>query len=148
MFHFNSVNLSGTLTRDPEVKFTPKGTAVCQASLAINRRWKDDQGNKQEETVFVEVECWGKTASTIGDWCKKGHTIFIEGRLKLDKWTDKETQKERSKLKVVAERFHFVDKPQAEKENDQQNSPPQRPKPTQKPPPDPDLDSDDDIPFD
>lgn len=136
MFHFNEVRLSGTLTRDPEVKHTPKGTAVAQVGLAINRVWKNDAGEKIEETTFIDCEAWGRTAEVIGEYTKKGHTIFIEGRLKLDQFTTKEGEK-RSKLKVVVERMHFVSKPKDDGARESKAAPQ-----ATRAPRDPDLDPD------
>lgn len=108
MPNLNKVMLMGNLTRDPEVKYTPKGTAVCGLSLAINRSWNDDKGNKMEEVTFVEVELWGRTAEVAGEYLRKGRPVFVEGRLKLDTWEDKETGKQRSKIKVVGEHIEFI----------------------------------------
>lgn len=108
MSSFNKVMLMGNLTRDPEVRYTPKGTAVAQIGMAINRVWTNDSGEKKEEVTFVDVEFWGRTAETVGQYMHKGSPIFIEGRLKLDSWEDKESGQKRSKLKVVGEGFQFV----------------------------------------
>lgn len=114
--------------------------------MAINRVWFNDAREKQEETCFVEVELWGKTAEVVGDHCHKGHTIFIEGRLKLDTWDDKTTGQKRSKLRVVAEEFKFVTSPR--KDEGGEEPPPRRASSKPKPPVDPDLDQpEDDIPF-
>ena len=109
MPNFNKVILAGNITRDPELKYTPKGTAVCKFGLAINRTWKDDGGNKRDETTFVDVDAFGKTAELIGQYLKKGRPVMIEGRLKLDQWDDKQTGAKRSKLGVVVESFQFMD---------------------------------------
>jgi single-strand DNA-binding protein len=103
----NSVQLLGRLTRDPELKNLPSGTAVVNIGVACNRRWKDQDGEKKEETTFVDCECFGKTAELINQYFEKGKEILIQGRLKLDKWQDSNGDN-RSKLKVVVEEFHFV----------------------------------------
>src|SRR5437867_13097683 len=111
MANFNKVLLMGNLTRDPEVRYTPKGTAIATIGLAVNRVWTTESGEKKEEVTFVEVDVWGRQAETIGQYMAKGRPIFIEGRLKLDQWDDKESGQKRSKLKVVIENFQFVDSP-------------------------------------
>lgn len=108
MSSFNEVLLMGNLTRDPEVRYTPKGTAVAQIGIAINRVWTNDAGEKKEEVTFVDVEFWGRTAETIGQYMHKGSPIFVRGRLKMDQWDDKESGQKRSKLKVIGELFQFV----------------------------------------
>ena len=99
--------LIGNLTRDPEIKYTPKGTAIGDLALAINRSFKGDNGERQEETTFVDVTLWGKTAELAGQYLAKGRPVYIEGRLQLDTWQDKEVQK-RSKLKVIGEVMQFL----------------------------------------
>ena len=108
MSSFNKAILMGNLTRDPEMRYTPKGTAVGKIGIAINRRYKDAEGNQLEETTFVDVDVFGKQAETIGKYMRKGRPIMIEGRLKLDEWEDQKTGQKRSKLGVVCERFNFV----------------------------------------
>ena len=108
MPNLNRVMLMGNLTRDPELRFTPNNTAVCQIALAINHRWKDQSGEQKEEVTYIDCEAWGKTADVINQYLRKGRPVFIEGRLKLDQWQDKEGNN-RSKLKVVVENFQFVD---------------------------------------
>jgi single-strand DNA-binding protein len=100
--------LIGNLTRDPELRHTPKGTAVSELSLAINRVWNNDQGQKQEETTFVEVTLWGRQAELAQQYLTKGRPVYIEGRLQLDSWDDKETGKKRSKLRVIGENMQFL----------------------------------------
>ena len=111
MANFNKVMLMGNLTRDPEVRYTPKGTAIATIGLAVNRQWTTESGEKKEEVTFVDVDVWGKQAETIGQYMTKGKPIFIEGRLKLDSWDDKESGQKRSKLKVVCEGFQFIGAP-------------------------------------
>jgi single-strand DNA-binding protein len=100
--------LIGNLTRDPELRHTPKGTAVSEISMAINRVWNNDQGQKQEETTFVEVTLWGRQAELAQQYLVKGRPVYIEGRLQLDSWDDKETGKKRSKLRVIGENMQFL----------------------------------------
>src|SRR6266705_2999896 len=99
MANFNKVLLMGNLTKDPEVRYTPKGTAVTTIRLAVNRNWMSETGEKKEEVTFVDVDVWGKQAETIGQYMTKGRPLFVEGRLKLDEWDDKESGQKRSKLK-------------------------------------------------
>lgn len=106
---FNKVILAGNLVRDPELKYTPKGSAVCKIGMAINRQWKSDSGEKKEEVVFVDVDAFGKQAETIAQYLKKGRPLLVEGRLKLDQWEDKQTQQKKSRLGVVLESFQFLD---------------------------------------
>jgi single-strand DNA-binding protein len=105
--NFNRTIIAGNLTRDPELRYLPSNSAVVALSIAVNRKWKNQQGQPQEEVSYIDCEAFGKTAETINQYFRKGQPIFIEGRLKLDQWTDKEGQK-RSKLKVIAESFSFV----------------------------------------
>jgi len=158
MANLNKVMLIGNLTRDPELRHTPKGTAVSEISLAINRRWTNDQGQKQEETTFVEVTLWGRQAEVVQQYVTKGSPIYIEGRLQLDSWDDKETGKKRSKLRVIGESFEFLsakpggatggnsggysERPQAA-EPQQRSGPPQGASAA----PANDFEEEDDIPF-
>lgn len=106
--NLNICHLAGRLTRDPELRVTPKGTAICQFGIAINRTYTDASGQKLEDVTFLDVEAWGKTGETIAKYCTKGRPIYIQGRLKLDQWEDKTTQEKRSKIKVVCETFQFI----------------------------------------
>lgn len=109
MASFNKVILVGNLTRDPEVRYIPSGTAVCELGLAVNRTWFDKQSNsRKEDTTFVDVTLWGRTAEVAGEYLAKGRSVLIEGRLQLDTWDDKETGKKRSKLKVVGEQMTML----------------------------------------
>ncbi len=108
MANLNRVLLIGNLTRDPELRVTPKGTAICQFGLAISRSFKDESGQVREEATFVDIEAWGKQGETIAKYCTKGRPLFVEGRLRFDQWEDKATQQKRSKLKVVLENFQFL----------------------------------------
>lgn len=100
--------LIGNLTRDPELRVTPKGTSIAQFSLAINRRFKGSDGNDAEEVVYVDCEAWAKTGETIAKYVTKGRPLFVEGRLKLDQWEDKTSKEKRSRMKVVVENFQFL----------------------------------------
>jgi single-strand DNA-binding protein len=109
MPNFNKVILAGNITRDPELRYTPKGTAVAKIGLAINRNWKDESGQQKEEVTFVDVDAFGRQAEVISQYLKKGRPILIEGRLKFDQWDDKQTNQKRSRLGVVLESFQFLD---------------------------------------
>ncbi len=171
MPNLNKVMLMGNLTRDPEIKYTPKGTAIAQLGLAVNRTWSNDAGEKQEETTFVDVELFGRVAEIAGEYLKKGRPVFVEGRLKLDSWDDKTTGAKRSKMKVVGENIQLLgsreggsreggggggggggereyseSRPSGENRPARPASRPATPPP--RPPADPDLDAaEDDIPF-
>lgn len=109
MANFNKVILAGNLTRDPELRYTPKGTAIAKIGLAINRKWKSETGEMKDETTFVDASAFGKTAETIGQYLKKGRPILIEGRLRYETWDDKQSGQKKSKLGVVLESFQFLD---------------------------------------
>ena len=109
MANFNKVILAGNLTRDPELRYTPKGTAVARLGLAINRTWKSETGETKEEVTFVDVDAFGRTAEVISQYLKKGRPILMDGRLKFDQWEDKNTHQKQSKLRVVLENFQFLD---------------------------------------
>jgi len=109
MANFNKVILAGNLTRDPELRYTPKGMAIARVGLAINRSWRTETGEQKEEVTFVDVDAFGKQAETIGQYFKKGRPILIEGRLRYDTWDDKQTGQKKSKLGVVLEGFQFMD---------------------------------------
>ena len=108
MANLNKVMLIGNLTRDPELRVTPKGTAICQFSLAVNRKFKDESGGEREEVTYVDIEAWSKQGETIAKYCTKGRPLFVEGRLRLDQWEDKTTKEKRSRMKVVLENFQFL----------------------------------------
>jgi single-strand DNA-binding protein len=108
MASFNKVILMGNLTRDPELRYTPKGTAIAKIGLAVNRVWTNEAGEKKEEVTFVDVDVFGRTAENVGQYMRKGRPIMIEGRLKLDQWDDKQTGQKKSKLGVVAETVQFL----------------------------------------
>jgi single-strand DNA-binding protein len=153
MANLNKVMLIGNLTRDPELRYTPKGTAVADIALAINRVWNNEQNVRQEETTFVDITLWGRQAELAQQYLTKGRGAYIEGRLQMDTWDDKQTGQKRSKLKVVAESLQFLPDgkggagggipqsgPQAAR------APQQRPQGASAAPPD-DYAEEDDIPF-
>ena len=107
MASLNKVLLIGNLTRDPDLKYTPKGQAVCEISMAMNRRYLVD-GEKREEVTYVDVTFWNKGAEVINQYMKKGSPIYVESRLKLDSWEDKETGKKQSRLRITGEEFQFL----------------------------------------
>ena len=151
MANFNKVYLLGNITRDPEIRYTPKGTAIARLGLAVNRSWKTESGETREEATFIDVDAFGKQAETLGQYLRKGNPIFIEGRLRLDTWEDKQTNQKRSKLYVVLENFQFLGSKNEgaapsgggapAQEKPQSSSPPM-----QSPPPN-HLPDDDDVPF-
>ncbi len=108
MANLNKVMLIGNLTRDPEIKFLPKGSAVAELGLAINRYWTTESGEKKEETTFVDVTLWGRQAEIARDYLSKGKPVYIEGRLQLDSWDDKQTGQKRSKLRVTGEQMQLL----------------------------------------
>ncbi len=111
MASFNKVILLGNLTRDPEVRYTPKGSAVADLGIAVNRQYTLENGEKREEVTFVDVTFWGRTAEVAGEYLKKGRPVFIEGRLQLDTWDDKQSGQKRSKLKVIGETMQMLGSP-------------------------------------
>lgn len=154
MANLNKVLLMGNLTRDPEVRYTPKGTAVAELGIAVNRIYSGENGEKREEVTFVDVTVWGRTAENVGEYLKKGRPVFIEGRLQLDSWEDKTSGQKRNKLKVVADNVQFLgsrggaggggpdegeEAPRSRPSSGERSSPPPKSAPSQ-----PD---DDDIPF-
>jgi single-strand DNA-binding protein len=107
--NLNKVLLMGNLTRDVEIRHTSGNSAVGNFGLAVNRRFKTQSGEQREETTFIDCEAWGRTAEVMGQYLSKGRPVFIEGRLKLDQWEDKNGGGKRSKLSVVVESFQFID---------------------------------------
>lgn len=141
--NLNKVLIIGNLTRDPELRYTPKGTAVATISLAVNDRYKSGEEWK-EETTFIDVDLFGKTAENVAQYQKKGSSIFVEGRMKLDTWDDKDSGQKRSKLKVAANNVQFLG---GGKEKAEEYPKPRResvPTASVKPPP---IDDSDDVPF-
>ena len=105
---FNRVTLMGNLTRDPQLKHLPTNTTVAEFGLAMNRRFKTTSGEDREEVCFIDCSAFGKQAEVIGQYCRKGKPLFVEGRLKYDQWDDKTSGARRSKVSVVVENFQFV----------------------------------------
>lgn len=149
--------IMGNVTRDIELRYTPKGTAVADIGLATNRYRTADDGQKIEDVTFVDVTLWGRQAELANQYLAKGRPVFIEGRLQMDSWTDKETGKQRTRLKVVGENMQFVGSPsggggsnsggqQPTQHSPQQQAPPQGGSPASNMPDFQDED-DDDIPF-
>ncbi len=102
----NKVLLMGNMTRDPELRYTPDGTPVCDFGLAINRQYQGRDGEKKEEVCFVDITFWRRRGEVVSEYFKKGDPIFVEGRLQLDQWETPDGR--RSKLKVIGENFEFV----------------------------------------
>ena len=111
MANFNRVFLLGNLTRDPELRYTPSGTAVSNLRMAVNRRYKTQSGEFKEETAFITVVAWGKQAETCSQFLSKGKPIFVEGRLQMRSWETPDGQK-RNVLEVRASRVQFLGRPQ------------------------------------
>ncbi|MBK8475698.1 MAG: single-stranded DNA-binding protein [Opitutaceae bacterium] len=164
MAYLNKVFLIGNLTRDPELRVTPKGTAICSFGLAVNRQFRDESGNSRDETTFVDIEAWGKQGELVSKYLTKGSPCMVEGRLRLDAWEDKATQQKRSKLKVVLDNVQFLSRgpgggggPSGDMGGDvvseERSSPPERsappPRSTNRPAPPPDSGPglEDDVPF-
>ena len=103
----NKVLLMGNLTRDPEVKYTPKGTAVCDLAMAINDSFKAQDGTIKETVTYVDVEVWGRTAENCKQYLTKGRPVFVEGQLRLDQWETPQGEK-KSRMKVRADRVQFL----------------------------------------
>jgi single-strand DNA-binding protein len=108
MANLNRVTLIGNVVRQPELKSTPSGKSVTELGLAINRSYTPDGGEKREEVLFVDVTLWGRQAEIASEYCAKGRSVYLEGRLQLDSWEDKESGSKRSKLRVVGEHFQLL----------------------------------------
>jgi single-strand DNA-binding protein len=153
MANLNRVLLIGNLTRDPDVRYTPKGTAVADIGLAINRVFTGEDGEKREEVTYVDVVLWSRLAEIAEQYLRKGRPVFIEGRLQLDSWDDKQTGQKRSRLRVVAENLQLLGSRGEGEAGGTGGAPAPRrsapaPAPKPNPPRDPDLDTEpDDIPF-
>jgi single-strand DNA-binding protein len=154
MASLNKVMLIGNVTRDPEIKYTPKGSAVADLGLAINRNYTNQAGEKVEEVTYVDVELWGRLAEIAGEYAKKGRPIFIEGRLRIDSWEDKASGQKRSRLKVVGEGLQLLGSGGGGGEYDGGDEAPRsapraqsRPQPSAAPKRPPVEPEDDDIPF-
>lgn len=152
MASYNKVILVGNLTRDPELRYTPKGMAIAKIGLAVNRNWTNEAGEKKEEVTFVDVDAFGRQAETLAQYMKKGSPLLVEGRLKLDQWDDKQTGQKRSKLGVVVEGFQFLGGGNREGGGGGEAPAPRRSAAPSAPAPsspsaEPDMPSDDDVPF-
>ncbi|MDP9098802.1 MAG: single-stranded DNA-binding protein [Verrucomicrobiota bacterium] len=153
MASFNKVILLGNLTRDPEVRYTPKGTAVTDLGLAVNRTYTADNGEKREEVTFVDVTFWGRTAEVAGEYLKKGRPVFVEGRLQLDSWDDKTSGQKRTKLKVIGENMQMLGAPRGGggggggDEEGSSSAPRSSSRPAPPPKAAPSAPDDDEIPF-
>jgi single-strand DNA-binding protein len=108
MAGYNKVILIGNLTRDPELRYTPKGVAIAKIGLAVNRTWRNEAGESKEEVTFIDVDAFGRQAETLAQYLKKGSPLMVEGRLKLDQWDDKQTGQKRSRMGVTLEGFQFL----------------------------------------
>lgn len=160
MAYLNKVFLIGNLTRDPELRVTPKGTAICSFGLAVNRQFRDESGAARDETTFVDIEAWGKQGELVSKYLVKGNPCMVEGRLRFDSWEDKTSGQKRSKLKVVLDNVQFLSRgPGAggggapaemggESVSEERSSPPP-PRSTQRPAPPPESAPglEDDVPF-
>ncbi len=111
MASYNKVVLMGNVTRDPEVRVTPKGTSIAKIGLAVSRKFSTESGEKKEETTFVDVDFIGKVSDVVSKYVKKGDPILIDGRLKLDQWEDKKTGEKRSKLGIFGENLQLLSRP-------------------------------------
>src|SRR2546421_2908514 len=148
MASFNKVILLGNLTRDPEVRYTPKGSAVCDLGIAINRQYTLDSGEKREEVTYVDVVLWSRLAEIAGEYLKKGRPVFIEGRLQMDTWEDKQTGQKRSKLRVIGETMQLLGgRPGGGAAEPGEEERPARVTKTTPPPPSASQPDDDEIPF-
>jgi single-strand DNA-binding protein len=143
---YNRTILAGNLTRDPEIRYTQGGTAVCDLGLAINDKRKDSSGQWVDDVLFADVTVWGRTAEIAEKYLHKGDSALIEGKLKLDQWTDSQSGQKRSKLKVVGERLVLLGSKQGGGGGSRQSdySEPERQRSNDVPPP---MQGDDDIPF-
>jgi|GEM_PF-700381 single-strand DNA-binding protein len=123
MSSYNRVTLIGNLTQDPELKQTKSGRAVGEISLALNRAWTTEKGEKREEVTFVEVILWGRDAENAATYLKKGRSVLVEGRLQMDSWTDTQSGQARTKLRIVAESIQFMGAHQETPASDQNPAP-------------------------
>ena len=108
MANYNKCCFIGNVTRDPESRVTPKGTALCSFSIAVNRKFKDESGGEREEVTYIDCEAWGKVAEIITKYVTKGKPIFVETRAKLDQWEDKNTKEKRSRMKFIVENMQLL----------------------------------------
>ena len=106
--NINTVHITGNLTEDPELRFTPSGKPVVSASIANNEHYTDAQGEEKKVTTFVNLQIWGKPAENFGNLVKKGQEIFVDGKLRMDEWTDKQTNTRRTRLYLLVENWQFT----------------------------------------
>lgn len=154
MASFNKVILVGNLTRDPELRYTPAGKAIAKVGMAVNRTWTSESGEKKEEVTFVDVDIFGRTAENVSQYMRKGSSMLIDGRLRLDQWDDKQTGQKRSKLGVVAESVQFLGSPRGAEGGSPAAAAAPRPRPAATNAPEassgddaPPPPSEDDVPF-
>lgn len=126
---YNKILLMGNLTRDPELRYTAGGKAVCSLGLAVDKKYKTANGEEREEVLFIDVTAWGNQADSCNNYLKKGAQIFVEGSLRLESWVDKTTGQNRSKHTVSADRVQFLGAQQT------QANPSQQPSQSFEPPP-------------
>ncbi len=140
---YNHVCVAGYLSRDVELRFTPKGSAVAAIGLAVNHRWKGEDGTEHEEVSFFDCVAWGRTAEVMGEYLKKGKPVLIDGRLKQESWEDKQSGKKRYAVKIVINSFQFLESAPGGPEDDRARTrKTAAPAATDDPPPE-----DDDVPF-
>ena len=159
MANINRFILAGNLVNDPELKYTPGGTAICTATLAYNDKWKDKKtGEQKNESSFFDLKIFGESAERFQKWYSKGDNLLIEGKLKQESWTDKTTQQKRSKFVVMVESSNSLSRAKGESDSSprsQASKPQSRPPAPQKPLPNPiaqdgsvgGVDDDNQIPF-
>lgn len=141
--NYNKVQIAGNLTRDPELRYTPKGTAIAKLGMAINRVWTNESGEKKEEVTFVDVDIFGRVAENVCQYMRKGSAMFVEGRLKLDSWDDKQTGQKKSRLGIVADSVQFIGGKKTAGEMAEPSPRPAAPPADSKPP----TDDDSSVPF-
>ena len=147
MLELNKVLLIGNLTRDPEVRYLPSGTAVAEFDIGVNRRFKNREGELQKETLFIRISSFGRTAEFCGEYLKKGGRVYAEGRLRLESWEAKDGTK-RTRISVVAERIQFADpKPTAAAVEEGQESPAENQEPPGESGKEQETSTDNDLPF-
>jgi single-strand DNA-binding protein len=149
MASFNKVVLIGNVTKNLELKFTPKGKAVTKIGLAINRYWTNDAGERKEDVTFVDVDVFGRTAENCAQYLSRGKSVLVEGRIKLDTWDDKQTGQKRSRLGVVAESVQFLGSrtEQGDAQSAAEAPQPDAPADVAAPAPKTDAPDGDDVPF-
>jgi len=136
----NKVILVGNLGRDPEIRSTPSGQSVASFTLATNRRWRDRDGNRQEQTEWHKIVCWGKQAEIAGEYLTKGKQIYVEGRLQTSSWEDRESGQKRYKTEIICDNFQMLGSRGSQDGGGHRSQEPPASKPDVGP-------EDDDIPF-